>query len=47
MLEQAGFVTGIDMRRLLEVVELARKLVGHDLGGRSLAWQLGRKTEAA
>ncbi len=47
MLEQAGFVTGIDMRRLLEVVALARKLVGHDLGGRSLAWQLGRKTEAA
>ncbi len=47
MLEQAGLHTGIDMERLLEVVALARRLVGHDLGGRSLAWQLGRKTEAA
>jgi hydroxymethylglutaryl-CoA lyase len=47
MLEQAGFDTGIDMQRLLEAVELARKLVGHDLGGRSLAWQLGRTTPAA
>jgi hydroxymethylglutaryl-CoA lyase len=47
MLEQAGFHTGIDMQRLLEVVELARRLVAHDLGGRSLAWQLGRKTKAA
>ena len=47
MLEQAGFHTGIDMDSLLSVVALARELVGHDLGGRSLAWQLGRKTEAA
>ena len=45
MLEQAGFRTGIDVARLLEVVELARKLVAHDLGGRSLAWQLGRTTQ--
>ncbi|MFB3106284.1 MAG: hydroxymethylglutaryl-CoA lyase [Pseudomonadales bacterium] len=42
MMAQAGFHTGIDMDRLLEVVELIRVLVAHDLGGRSLAWQLGR-----
>ncbi len=42
MMAQAGFHTGIDMDRLLEVVELVRTLVAHDLGGRSLAWQLGR-----
>ncbi len=42
MMAQAGFHTGIDMDRLLEVVELVRVLVAHDLGGRSLAWQLGR-----
>lgn len=47
MLEQSGFHTGIDMQRLLQVVALARKFVGHDLGGRSLAWQLGRSTERA
>jgi hydroxymethylglutaryl-CoA lyase len=47
MLEQAGFHTGIDVQRLLEVVELARTLVAHDLGGRSLAWQLGRTTRSA
>lgn len=42
MMAQAGLHTGIDMDRLLEVVELVRTLVAHDLGGRSLAWQLGR-----
>ena len=42
MMAQAGFHTGIDMDRLLEVVELVRELVAHDLGGRSLAWQLGK-----
>lgn len=47
MLTQAGFHTGIDMERLLEVVSLARRLVGHDLGGRTLAWQLNRKKEEA
>lgn len=47
MLEQAGFHTGIDMARLLDVIELARKLVAHDLGGRSLAWQLGKTTQGA
>ena len=46
MLTQAGFHTGIDMDRLLEVVELIRTLVAHDLGGRSLAWQLGRTVGA-
>ena len=47
MLEQAGFHTGIEMQRLLETVDLARKLVAHDLGGRSLAWQLGKTTQEA
>jgi hydroxymethylglutaryl-CoA lyase len=47
MLEQAGFNTGIDMQRLLEVVELARRLVAHDLGGRSLAWQRSRSAPGA
>lgn len=47
MLEQAGFYTGIDMQRLLQAVDLARQLVGHDLGGRSLAWQLGTSTRGA
>jgi len=39
LLQQAGFETGVDLAALLEVVELVRGLVGHDLGGRSLAWQ--------
>jgi len=39
LLHQAGFSTGIDLVKLLDVVELARELVQHDLGGRSLAWQ--------
>jgi len=47
MLTQAGVHTGIDMQELLEVVELARQLVGHELGGRTLAWQLNRDKEAA
>ncbi len=42
MMAQAGFHTGVNMDRLLEVVELVRTLVAHDLGGRSLAWQLGK-----
>ena len=47
MLTQAGVRTGIDMQELLEVVGLARQLVGHELGGRTLAWQLNRDKEAA
>lgn len=47
MMAQTGFHTGIDMDRLLEVVELVRTLVAHDLGGRSLAWQLGRSGGAS
>ena len=38
LLAQTGFETGIDMQALLGVVAYARELVGHDLGGRSLAW---------
>ncbi|MCZ6711083.1 MAG: hydroxymethylglutaryl-CoA lyase [Gammaproteobacteria bacterium] len=47
MLEQTGFDTGIDLARLLDVVRLARKLVAHELGGRSLAWQLGKTPQGA
>ncbi len=47
LLEQSGFATGIDLVKLLEVVEFAHGLVGHELGGRSLAWQRGRLIEAA
>ncbi len=38
LLHQAGFETGVDLDALLSVVELARSLVGHDLGGRTLPW---------
>jgi len=47
LLAQSGFHTGVDQQKLLDAVALARKLVAHDLGGRSLAWQLGNKSEAA
>ena len=46
LLDQAGFDTGVDLTALLEVVELARDLVQHELGGRSLAWLRGRATGA-
>ncbi len=42
LLSQAGFHTGVDLEKLLTVVDLTRELVDHDLGGRSLAWQLGK-----
>ena len=42
LLSQAGFHTGVDLDKLLSVVDLTRELVDHDLGGRSLAWQLGK-----
>jgi hydroxymethylglutaryl-CoA lyase len=47
LLAQSGFHTGVDLKKLLDVVALARKLVAHDLGGRSLPWQLGNHSEAA
>jgi hydroxymethylglutaryl-CoA lyase len=47
LLDQAGFHTGIDMKKLLDVVEYTRDLVGHDLGGRSLLWQIGNTTQVA
>lgn len=43
LLHQAGFETGVDLDALLEVVELARTLVGHDLGGRALPWLTGAR----
>ncbi len=42
LLAQAGFHTGVDLDKLLAVVDFTRDLVGHDLGGRTLAWQLGQ-----
>lgn len=47
LLDQAGFHTGVDLAALLEVVELARELVQHDLGGRALPWLRGRAADAA
>jgi hydroxymethylglutaryl-CoA lyase len=44
MLEQTGFETGVNVDRLLEVVELVRGLVGHDVGGRTLAWLIGKRS---
>jgi hydroxymethylglutaryl-CoA lyase len=38
MLEQMGFVTGIDMGRLLQASQLARDLTGTAPGGRAAAW---------
>lgn len=38
LLDQAGFHTGIDLTALIEVVDWVRTLVGHEVGGRSLAW---------
>ncbi|MFK7913483.1 MAG: hydroxymethylglutaryl-CoA lyase [Pseudomonadales bacterium] len=46
LLHQAGFATGIDQNKLLEVVANLRQLVGHDLGGRSLPWQLNQRDQA-
>ena len=43
LLAQAGFETGIDLDKLLATVELTKSLVAHELGGRTLAWQLGQK----
>lgn len=42
LLHQAGFHTGVDQSKLLAVVEQARALVGHSLGGRTLPWQLNQ-----
>jgi len=47
LLDQAGFHTGVDLAALLEVVELVRELVQHDLGGRALPWLRGRAADAA
>ena len=47
MLTEAGLPTGIDMEKLLDVVALVGRLVGHEIGGRTLAWQLNRSMEAA
>ena len=43
LLHQTGFETGVDENKLLDAVELVRELVGHDVGGRTLAWQRKRR----
>lgn len=43
LLDQAGFHSGIDLTALLEVVDYAGALVGHEVGGRSLAWLRSRR----
>lgn len=45
LLHQAGFATGIDLDALLAVVDRVGELVGHPVGGRTLAWQ--RSSHAA
>ena len=45
LLHQAGFSTGVDERKLLDVVGLVRDLVHHDVGGRTLAWQVAQRRE--
>lgn len=38
MLHQCGYATGIDAKRLLPAVDIASRVTGRDLGGRSLPW---------
>ena len=38
MAERSGFATGIDVMRLLDVVDYAEALLQRPLGGRSMAW---------
>jgi hydroxymethylglutaryl-CoA lyase len=38
MLEQMGYVTGIDLGRLMEVSQLAKELTGSAPGGRAAPW---------
>lgn len=47
LLHQAGFVTGVDQNKLLDVVANVKAMVGHDLGGRTLPWQLNQQTKVA
>jgi hydroxymethylglutaryl-CoA lyase len=42
MLQQMGFETGIDLKKLLEASELAGQMTGSDKGGRAKAWLLGQ-----
>lgn len=46
LLHQAGFATGIDQDKLLQVVAYLKQLVGHELGGRTLPWQLNQSTKS-
>lgn len=45
LLQQAGFETGVNLDMLLDVVDETRALVGHDVGGRTLAWLQGRRRD--
>lgn len=42
MAQQCGMETGIDLERLLDAVDLAGRLVGYPVGGRSHRWQARR-----
>ncbi len=42
MLGQMGFATGIDLRKLVEAVDLAAELTGNCEGGHSIRWLRGR-----
>jgi hydroxymethylglutaryl-CoA lyase len=42
MLQQMGFETGVDLKKLLEASELACQMTGSDTGGRAKGWLLGQ-----
>ena len=43
MAHQCGLETGIDLERLLDAVDVAGRLVGYSVGGRSHKWQSGKR----
>lgn len=43
MAHQCGFETGVALDRLLDAVEVAGRLVGYPVGGRSHKWQSGKR----
>ena len=46
MAQQCGFQTGIDLARLLDVIDLAQQLVGYPIGGRGARWLRSRAAAA-
>lgn len=47
MVEQCGFVTGVDLAKLRAAIRLAETLVGRPLGGRTKDWLLAEDARAA